>query len=493
MKGTRRQLHAAANRLGVNRSRPEEALRVPRVPAEVLGSMVRELVAQLWESEQRHRLMFEQSAIGMAYATLDGCFVDANASWCALVGCSREELPSLSLADLTAGTEHERHAQLRRELLTGKIASYTLETCRALSAGRILWLRLLVSIGRSGGGEPLYLLASAQDITAVKEAEERQALAQASYAAERASLELAQDELRGQLRAAAQATASLEQFLATASHELLTPVTIIQASIQLHSRRLRRRAASGQSGERAVDLELLEQAQAQVQALSRVLEDMAQVARAGAGALELRIERIELVALVRGVVAAQRLAHPERDILLAAPEAVPEAVPEHDGLVVLADADRIAQVVMNYLNNALKYSPPERPIRVEVGLGSGAAERESNAGTGLVACVARVARVAVRDEGIGIAPEEQARVWERFHRVPGVRTHTRDGANLGLGLHICKSIVEQHAGAVGLISILGAGSTFSFSLPLAPDALSTARRASEHGHTGNAASAAGVE
>ncbi|HEX6818863.1 MAG TPA: ATP-binding protein [Ktedonobacterales bacterium] len=447
------------------------ATRAPRVPAEALGPVVRELVAQLWESEQRHRLAFEQSAIGMAHATLDGRFIAANGAWCELTGRSREDLRSLSLADLVGGEEHEGHARLRRELLTGKVSSYTLETHLTLppgATGQAAWLRFLICIGRATNSEPLYLLASVQDVTAIKDAEERQAFLQASYAVECAALERSLDDLRAQMRSVAQANAALEQFLATASHELLTPVTIIQASIQLLSRRVRRRRPSD---ELDTDLDLLGRVQTQAQALSRVLEDMVQVARVGAGAQDLRVERVDLVAVARVVVAAQRLAHPDRVIQLD--------VPESATLVVLADADRIAQVVTNYLTNALKYSPPERPIRVHVCVQNGNATNGNAQGEGGEAGRGEagrgeegsVARVAVQDEGVGIAPDEQARVWQRFHRVPGVRVQTRSGANLGLGLHICKSIVEQHSGDVGLQSVPGAGSTFYFTLPLAPDAL----------------------
>lgn len=480
MKGTHRQRRTAMHSLPAGTSREP---RVPHVPAAALGLVVRELVGQLWESEQRHRLAFEQSAVGMAYATLDGRFVAANASWCALMGCSHESVRALSLADLTSGEEHDRHVRLRRELVTGKIASYTLETRQTPSAGAPVWLRFRVSIARAEGDEPLYLLASVQDVTAIKEAEERQTLLQTSFAVERAALEGSLDELRDEARTATQATVAMEQFLATASHELLTPVTIIQTAIQLLSRRVQRRA---QSDELAVDLDLLEQAQAQVQSLARVLEDMAQAARVGAGPLELLIARVDLVALVRGVVAAQRLAHPERVIQLN----IQLDVPESGTLVVLADADRIAQVVTNYLTNALKYAPPERPVRVEVGRSGGTAEREaSRPGDG----AGQVARVAVHDEGVGIAPNEQALVWERFHRVPGVRAQTSSGANLGLGLHICKSIVGQHAGTVGLHSVPGAGSTFWFSLPLAPGTVSNSGRSGTHGCSDNTRCVAGVE
>lgn len=72
----------------------------------------------------------------------------------------------------------------------------------------------------------------------------------------------------------------------------------------------------------------------------------------------------------------------------------------------------------------------------------------------------------VRDCGVGIPPEEQAQVWELFHRVPGIEVQSGSGVGLGLGLHLSRTIVERHGGAVGVESAPGEGSTFWFALPL---------------------------
>jgi signal transduction histidine kinase len=121
---------------------------------------------------------------------------------------------------------------------------------------------------------------------------------------------------------------------------------------------------------------------------------------------------------------------------------------------VLADEDRLCQVLANYLTNALKYSPDDAPVTVRLD----------------VKRTKRTARVAVRDHGPGLPPDEQQRIWEPFHRAPGVvvcSDSAEKAGSLGLGLHICKTIIEGHGGQVGVESAEGRGATFWFSLPLA--------------------------
>jgi signal transduction histidine kinase len=197
-----------------------------------------------------------------------------------------------------------------------------------------------------------------------------------------------------------------------------------------------------QLGDRAQ--QALEAADQSVDGLGHLVALLFDTAQARAGKLELRRQPTDLLALVRQQVEALRLVAPRRQIVLELP--ITPLPP------VFVDADRIGQVLTNYLTNALKYSAEDRPVAVWVEVGGG-----------------RVL-VSVRDQGPGLPPDEQVLVWQMFHRAHGVEVRSQVegvlGLGLGLGLHICKLIIEGHGGQVGVESQVGQGSTFWFSLSL---------------------------
>ena len=281
------------------------------------------------------------------------------------------------------------------------------------------------------------------------------ALAQlvADYAAQalaRAELLEEYTETQANERALRETNRRMEEFLSVAGHEFRTPLTSVLGNIQLaalwiaeltQADKERQERAAGNSSARLPQIGvLLQRMDRQSQVLNGLVNDLLDVSRIQAGRLELRPDLCDLAALVREIVEEYRQRFPQRSIHLDLPD---EAAP------VIADAERIGQVLTNYLANALKYSPPTGPITVALGV------------------EAPAVRAVVRDHGPGVSVAEQEHLWERFYRVPGVRHQDGSSVGLGLGLYICQSIVERHGGQVGVESTPGAGATFWFTLPLA--------------------------
>jgi signal transduction histidine kinase len=238
----------------------------------------------------------------------------------------------------------------------------------------------------------------------------------------------------------------MDEFLGIASHELRTPLTTIKGNIQLAKLRMTHYIHSLSPGddEPRGDLTeiqtMLDRAERQVNVQNRLVSDLLDISRIGVDKLELRKQPCDLAAIVLETVEDLRSANLTRPIHLE--------LAQYELVPIFADAERIGQVVSNYLTNALKYSPADSPVEVRL-------KKEG-----------KLAYVSVRDEGPGLTLSEQERIWERFYRAPGVERQRGFSLGLGLGLHICRAIIEQHEGKVGVESKKGVGSTFWFTLPL---------------------------
>ncbi|MEO7022084.1 MAG: ATP-binding protein [Ktedonobacteraceae bacterium] len=230
----------------------------------------------------------------------------------------------------------------------------------------------------------------------------------------------------------------MEEFLGMVSHELKTPLTSIKGNTQLAIRQLKNNM---QSFERIIGL--YEATEQQSRRLNRLVDDLLDVSRTQAGHLELIPGPCDLREIAHEALQEQQKMWPERRISLE--------MDEETALPLDADVDRIAQVISNYLTNALKYSDADRSVTVKV-------QRER-----------QHVYLAVCDEGPGLLEDEQERIWEQFHRVPGIEIRSSSHvsqAGLGLGLYISKTIIEGQQGEVGVQSTPGVGSIFWFRLPL---------------------------
>ncbi|RKH64475.1 sensor histidine kinase [Corallococcus llansteffanensis] len=239
---------------------------------------------------------------------------------------------------------------------------------------------------------------------------------------ERRELEMLRDAVRAR-----------DEFLSVASHELKTPLTPLQLKLTAILRIVENNPAATLPVERLVrDLDV---ARRQVRKLADLIEDLLDVSRISMGQLRLNRGPTDFAALAREVVL--RYAPQAAQVGCTVTLEAPDPVTGH------WDRPRLEQVLTNLLTNALKYGAG-KPIHIRVRMDSG------------------LAILVVKDEGIGIAQEEQPRVFERFVRAVSERNY----GGLGLGLFITQQIVEAHGGIVQVRSLPGEGATFTVMLPL---------------------------
>jgi len=221
-----------------------------------------------------------------------------------------------------------------------------------------------------------------------------------------------------------------DEFLSVASHELRTPLTTIKGYTQLLAQTVNDLAPEERSTYIGAVL-------GEIERMMGLISELLDVSRIETNRLQIHPQPIRWVEFIEGRVSAFRVQHPARTI------GFDTMTPE---TTVVADPDRMRQVVDNLLSNAIKYSPDGTEIDVRIMIDDGHA------------------LTAVRDHGIGIPRDEIPQLFERFHRARNVSSRYYGG--LGLGLYIARAIVEAHSGAIMVESEEGHGSTFTVSLPL---------------------------
>ncbi|MEW6665731.1 MAG: heavy metal sensor histidine kinase [Thermodesulfobacteriota bacterium] len=221
----------------------------------------------------------------------------------------------------------------------------------------------------------------------------------------------------------------VRQFSADASHELQTPLTILKGEIEVALNAPR----TPEEYRR-----ILKSALEEVDRLARLVEGLLLLARADAGVLRMDRKAVDLARLAEEAFGQGRILAEARGVRLSLDPVEP--VP------IEGDGERLGRVLLNLLDNAIKYTPAGGRVTLSVGRDKG------------------FAFLKVEDTGIGLSPEEQEKIFERFYRSAEARSGGEGGA--GLGLCIARSIVEAHGGSIAVKSTPGSGSSFTVFLPL---------------------------
>jgi PAS domain S-box-containing protein len=373
----------------------------------------------LREVQEAFRSAFEDAPIGMALFSVDpgedGRLLQVNGSLCEITGYAPDELLRTSLYAITNPLDQEQELPLTEELLAGRIPNYQLEKRFVRRGGDPVWVVHNASTVHDSSGRLLYGIAQVQDITERKRAEE--GLGRVAAELERRAIELERS------------NADLQQFAYVASHDLSEPLRMVSSYVQLLERRY-----SDQLDQDAH--EFIEFAVDGVNRMQRLIEDLLAYSRVGTS--EYRHERVDVGGLVEDTLRGMRATVGDSG-----------AIVTHDSLPeIVGDPGQLRQLFQNLISNAIKFVE-QGPPRVHV-----SAERDG-----------REWRFAVADNGIGIDPHHADRIFAVFKRL-----HGRDSyPGSGIGLSICKRIVERHNGRIWVEPNDGGGSRFCFTLPVAED------------------------
>jgi PAS domain S-box-containing protein len=370
-----------------------------------LEQRVQERTAELRESEERYRDLFENAGDLIYGATPEGRLLFVNRAWRTKLGYG-EEISNLSVAELVHPEHREAFLEVRRRVLAGENVGQ-MESVFVTKDGRSVAVEGSMSC-RYVDGRAVATRSIFHDVTERKRLEDER-----------------EEEARRK-----------DEFLAILAHELRNPLAPIRNTIEI-MRLTNHDAATVVEWER--DMNMIER---QVHNLVRLIDDLMDVSRISRGKIELRKERLDLATVVRGALEisgthVQAARHELTVTLPAGP------------VFVEADPTRLAQVVANLLNNAAKYTEPGGRIWLT-------AERDGGQ-----------AIIRVRDNGIGISAEMLPYVFDMF--VQGSYSSDRSRGGLGIGLTLVKRLVEMHGGSVEAHSAgPRQGSELIVRLPLAP-------------------------
>ena len=420
VKRPRRALPDQRNTTGHTNKSPKPAIRRrPTARQQPARAYDEDIVARMDSDYARLWLaaLVDSSDDAIIGKTLDGIITSWNRAAQRIYGYTAEEMVGRSISQIIPPERIEEFNDIMRRLRQGDRIDH-LDTVRVRKDGKRIDVSVTISPIRDAHGQLIGASTIARDITERKLAEEerRQLLER-----EQAAHAEAQDAVR--LR---------DQFLSIASHELKTPLTSLLGNAQILQRRVQREGGFAERNMRALNV-----IANQASRLNQMINTLLDISRIQTGQLTIERAPVDLCALVRRVVAEVQPALIQHTV---------EYQTAEEELIIAGDELRLEQVLQNFIQNAIKYSPDGGPVRVVM-------ERRG-----------RRACVSVIDRGIGIPESALPNLFQRFYRAANVEERHISG--MGIGLYVVKEIVTLHGGDVEVESIEGNGSTFSVCLLL---------------------------
>jgi len=369
----------------------------------------------LREVQEGFRTAFEDAPIGVALLSVEaettGRLLQLNSSLCQITGYSTSELLGMTLDEITHPDDVAEEKPHARKLLAGEIPNYRIEKRYLRKDGGAVWVTHNASTVHDASGKLLYGIAQVEDISERKRAEE-------SLSRAHAELELRAEELE-------RSNTDLQQFAYAASHDLSEPLRMVSSYVQLLAKRY-----GGQLDSDAD--EFINFAVDGVVRMQALIEGLLLFSRAGTS--EYAIDAVDCSEVVEATLLMLKTSIEESGAEVTIGE-----LP-----VVQGDASQLSQLFQNLIGNAIKFVDSGSPrIRVSV-------EREEDDW-----------HFAVIDNGIGIDPAHVERIFSVFERLHGRAEYPGSG----IGLAICKRIVERHGGRIWVESEPGQGSSFHFTIP----------------------------
>jgi PAS domain S-box-containing protein len=395
----------------------EQRVRTRTAELEATTAETRRAETRLKLSEARFRTVFEGAPIGIVLSGWDGRAIEENNAFLNMLGYSREELHQMHFMEVSHPEDIEDHLALVQQLREGKRDGFTLEKRYIKKDGDVLWGRLNVRVVHENQGEPAFVISMLEDITKRKVAEEK---------------------LKNALSKEKELNELKSRFISMTSHEFRTPLSTILSSAEL----LEHYGSQWKDEKRLQHLHRIQEA---VSHLDDMLKDILVIGRADAGQMQNHPAAIDLLSFCQNL---------REEVFLGDHERHPVEFRVHGGCSqAFLDEKLLRQALANLLSNAIKYSPPGSPVRLEMD------------------CRDTEFVFSVRDQGIGIPPDDLKRLCEPFFRA-GNAGHA---PGTGLGLTVVKRSVETMGGQISFSSSLGAGSTFTVSLPRDPDQIVSER------------------